>query len=131
MMSFASPSHSKELASIVTVESTQYPGVTFTIRRMTLRQRITLLRDLHALYREQEFSTSGSSHADKINAQISSLRIEEVFLRWGVVDLQGLVVDGKAVEIDEVSERAPEGLVSEILAQIRECVNLTVDEVKN
>lgn len=131
MTNSASPSHSPELLSSCSYQSVSHPGVTFTIRQMTLRQRINLLKELHDLYRELEFSNAGTSKTDRLNTQLNGLRIDEVFLRWGVLAIDGLIVDGKAVAASEISEAAPEDLVGEILSRIRECIALNSGEEKN
>ncbi|MEP7361799.1 MAG: hypothetical protein ABI972_00970 [Acidobacteriota bacterium] len=120
-----------ELQSGSTFESVQVAGVSFTIRRMTLRQRISLLQELHTLYLEREFSGAGSSQADRLHSQLTSLRIDDVFLRWAVTNVTGLQIDGRAVSAGELAEFAPESLVCEILERIREAVSLSQDEEKN
>lgn len=131
MTNSVSRSRNAEVASSCHYESITYPGVSFTIRQMTLRHRIKLLKEVHDLYREAEFSTAGSSKADRLNAQLSSLRVDEVFLRWGVIAVEGLVVDGRPIAADEVGELAPECLASEMLSRVRECMSLSSDEEKN
>lgn len=131
MTSSASHLRSMDFQSSKSFESLVCDGVKFTVRRMTLRQRISLLNELHTLYREREFNSAGGSKADEIKAQISNLLIDEVFLRWGVVAIDGLYVDGKPLCVDELAEKAPERLVSEILGRLRECITLTPDEEKN
>jgi hypothetical protein len=98
---------------------------------MTLRQRINLVQELHTLYREHEFSSAGTSSADRLLAQLSSLRIDEVFLRWGVMAIDGLQVDGKPVGAAELAEHGPERLTAEVLGRIRETIALSPDEEKN
>ncbi len=131
MTNSASPSPSIDLASSNEYQSIVYPGVTFTIRQMTLGHRIKLLRELHGLYREIEFGNAGDSKSERLNAQLSSLRVDEVFLRCWVLAVEGLVIDGKPVAAEGVSEFAPERLVAEMLSRIRECIALTLDEEKN
>jgi len=131
MMNSALPLPSTELEGAASFDSAEYHGVTFTIRRMTLRQRIYLLTDLHALYREHDFSKAGTSQADRINAHLSSLRIDEIFLRWGVLAIEGLSVDGKRLCVEDLAEYAPEGLVREILFRIRESIALDPGDEKN
>lgn len=131
MTNLASRLPSGELESCSRFESVQVPGVSFAIRRMTLRQRINLLQELHSLYREHEFSSAGTSKADRLHSQLSSLRIDEVFLRWGVTAVDGLEVDGKIISASDLIDHAPESLVHEILCCIREAVALSQDEEKN
>lgn len=131
MTNSASPSANIELASSCQYQSVTYPGVTFTIRQMTLGHRIKLLRDLHGLYREVEFSNAGDSKSERLHAQLSSLRVDEVFLRWGVLAVEGMIVDGRPIAVEGLSEFAPLRLVTEILSRIRECIALNLDEEKN
>jgi hypothetical protein len=98
---------------------------------MTLRQRIKLIGELSQLYRAHDFHTAGSSPLDQLNAQLNALRIDEVVLKWGVIAVHGLVIDGHTVGPDELSERAPEELTAEILSRIRECISISVDQEKN
>jgi len=130
-MSCTSHSPERDIASYASFESEAYPGVEFRVRKMTLRQRIALLSELRELYQEAEFGKAGSSGSDQIRAQVSGLRIEERFLKWGVVQVQGLVVDGREVAVDELAEWAPEPLASEMLRRIAQCIGLTPGEEKN
>ena len=130
-MNSASHLRSHDAGSCLTFESVVEPGVSFRIRRMTLRHRINLIQELHTLYREHEFGSAGTSTEDRLRAQLSSLRIDEVFLRWGVVDVAGLQVDGKPIGASDLVDYAPEKLAAEILGRIRETIALSPDEEKN
>ena len=57
--------------------------------------------------------------------------MDEVYLRWGLLRLEGLAIDGQAASIDELLERGPEELCREIVDRIKLECGLTDDEAKN
>lgn len=131
MMNSPLLSPSGQLSNCHTYDSSRYPGVSFSIRRMTLRQRIALIGELSQLYRERDFHAAGHSQLDRLNAQLNALRIDEVFLKWGVLAVRGLVIDDHTISPEDLCERAPEDLTAEILGRIRECISITADQEKN
>ena len=117
--------------SRTTIESPAMEGVRYTIARMTFGRRIELMRRVRQLSARIEFEKAGSHVADQIQASILGAEIDELYLRWGLVRIEGLVLDGEDASIDTLIETGPEMLCREIVSAIkRECA-LGEDERKN
>ena len=115
----------------VRYESSVAAGVWFRVRRMTLRQRIQLLEDLYPLYTEAEFLKGGATEAERLMAQVKTLKLQEILLRWGVESVGGLVVNGRELTARELSENAPEELAAEMVQRVQEAAGLTEKQEKN
>lgn len=119
------------METTVRYESSVAAGVWFRVRRMTLRQRIQLLEDLYPLYTEAEFLKSGATEAERLMAQVKTLKLQEILLRWGVESVGGLVVNGRELAARELSENAPEELAAEMVQRVQEAAGLTEKQEKN
>ena len=77
-------------------ESVSRPGVTFTIRRMSFGRRLELAEKIRALGAELEYRDAGDELRDKIEATLIASRIDRVYLSWGLVEVRGLMIDGRS-----------------------------------
>lgn len=119
------------IESTVRHESAVVAGVWFRVKRMTLRQRIKLLEEIYPLYNDAEFLKAGETAIERLAAQVKTLKLQEILLRWGIESIGGLVVDGREVAAHEVSEEAPAELAAEILQRVQEAAGLTKEQEKN
>jgi hypothetical protein len=99
--------------SAIQCDSASFPGASFTIRR------------------EQEFHEAGESAKDQVAAAELSARIDQVYLRWGLLAISGLEIDGELPTADTLFSRGPEGLLREIVDRIKGECGLSDDERKN
>ncbi len=107
------------------------PGVTFTIRRMSLGRRIALAEAIRDLAQEMEFQQAGQSVKDQVQAAVLSGRIDLIYLRWGLSSISGLLVDSQPATADQLFASGPEDLLREIVDRIKRECGLTDDERKN
>ena len=98
---------------------------------MTLGGRIELLERIYPLLKEAESMAAGTSQSDQVRNQLSTLKVQEALLAWGVVELDGLCVDGVEIPAREVGRSAPEKLAQEMLTVIQRQIALTEAERKN
>jgi len=118
-------------SSEVTIPSQTIPGVKFSIRRMSFGRRIELTRTIRELTGRMEFLEAGEDLKDKIEAAFVANEVDAVYLRWGLLRVEGLEIDGNTATPELAIAAGPEALVREILSAVkRECA-LTEDEVKN
>lgn len=117
--------------STVAVHSAMFEGVTFTIARMTFGRRIELMRRVRGMSAKLEFEKAGSQAGDQIQASILSGEIDELYLRWGLVSIAGLMLDGQPADVDSLIASGPEDLSREILKAIKRECSLTEEERKN
>ena len=107
------------------------PGVTYTIRCMSFRRRLELLKSVREAARELEFHAAGETAADRAQAAVQSARIEELYLQWGLHSVSGLCIDGEEATPDTLMGCGPEPLCREIAAEIRRECALSDEERKN
>jgi hypothetical protein len=117
--------------STITVESSAVEGVRFTIARMTFGRRIELMRRVRQLSARMEFERAGSHVADQIQASLLGAEIDELYLRWGLVAIDGLELDGDPATSETLVSHGPERLCQEIIAAIKRECSLTDEERKN
>lgn len=124
--------HSREFdyASSVWRESKVCTGVRFSLRRMSLGQRIELTRRVHELTLRNEF-LRGGGQADQIEARLGELLARRIYLEWGLAEIQGLVINGMTATTELLIEKGPEALADEIVASILSELQLTEEERKN
>ena len=114
-----------------TIQSEKCPGVAFTITRMTFGRRVELMRRVRQLSAQLEFARAGEDIADRVEASLAAAAIDEAYVRWGLLSVEGLEVDGQVPSVDTLIHAGPEPLCREIVAAIkRECA-LTEEERKN
>jgi hypothetical protein len=126
--------HSGEIVhyeSTVRRDSAQYPGVGYSIHRMSFGRRSELLRHIREIGRKAEFLEASRDFKDKIEASLVGSEIDALYLRWGLREVSGLEIDGEPATHESLLERGPENLVREILASIKAECGLNRDEVKN
>lgn len=107
------------------------PGVTFRLRRVSFRGRLELLRAVRAISGRQEFAAAGDSLADRLDAAVLEQELNEIYLRWGLLGVVGLTLDGEPASVEGLIERGPETLCQEILALIKSECGISEDESKN
>ena len=120
-----------EYQSTRRVTSSSWGGVQFEIRRMSLRGRSELARELMQLTPRLEFAAAGASPMDQLEATKLIAEVSGIYLRWGLVRVEGLNIDGDAVTAESLMERGPEELCEEITNEIRRECGLSQDERKN
>jgi hypothetical protein len=138
MMKFLSrsdePARSKapvEYDSTVTLSSRTIEGVEFTIIRLSFARRMELARRVLELSRQMEFQLAGGGIDETIEANILSCEIDRLYLRWGLVAIGGLTIDGMDATADLLAEQGPENLADEIVAAVKAQCGLTENERKN
>ena len=117
--------------STVRKDSAQYPGVSYSIHRMSFGRRSELLRHIREIGWKAEYLEAGQGFKDKVEASLTGSEIDAVYLRWGLREVSGLLIDGEAATHESLLERGPESLVREILTAIRAECGLNQEETKN
>ena len=125
----SSMSHSVE--STLAVESAACPGVVLTINRMSFGRRLELTRQVRELGRKLEFLEASTEFGEKAEAAILSSEIDCLYLRWGLVEIAGLSLDGVPATSETLIASGPEPLSLEILNAIKNECGLNEAERKN
>ncbi len=119
-----------DYSSLLRLESDLFPGVEFSLRRISLAQRIELASRVRELTLRNEFLRAGSMN-DQVEAGIADLLVRKLYLEWAVAELKGLKIDGKPGSLNLLIDHGPELLTGEIFDAIREHLELSETERKN
>ena len=113
------------------VESKGAAGVRFRVARISFGRRMELMREVRELARHKEFLENGHSAEEQMDAALLQGEIDRLFVKWGLLGIEGLSLDGAPATPESLSEAGPEGLFREALEAVRAEVGLTQDERKN
>jgi hypothetical protein len=117
--------------SVVWFESQEVKGVRFAIAKMSFGRRLELARRIREIGRKAEFLDASADAREKLEGAVLGIEIDRAYLEWGLVDVQGLVIDGEVADAQALIERGPVGLAAEALAKIKAECGLSEDERKN
>jgi hypothetical protein len=117
--------------STLSIRSNAAPGVTFVIHRISFGRRMELSRRVRELSRRAEYLEAGAEVQEKIEAGILAQEIDAMYLRWGLVSVQGMTIDGEPAECERLIEKGPEALVGEIVRAVKSQCGLSEAEIKN
>lgn len=120
-----------DYSSIITFDSATQPGVSFTIAKVSLARRLELTRTIRSLLRELEYEAAGKSVTARLSAAEMALAIERAYIAWGLIRVDGLLIDGVEATPKSIVEFAPEPLCREIATAIRKQCYLSDAERKN
>lgn len=114
-----------------TIESQTAPGATFTIARMSLGRRIDLTRRLWELARKVECLEASDDPREKLEAALLASEIDRLYVGWGLVRVEGLILDGQPATPEALIGSGPEDACREVLAAVKAECGLTDEERKN
>jgi hypothetical protein len=117
--------------SVVRLESKSMPGVMFEVNRISFGRRMELARRVREISQRVEFLEAGNEVREKIEANILNQEVETTYLRWGLVRIEGLTIDGEPATSDRLIEKGPEELAREIVKTIKDQCGLSEPERKN
>ena len=117
--------------SAETVESRIAEGVRFRVAKMSFGRRAELMRRVRELARKIEFLEAGKEPAERMDAALMRAEIERLYVRWGLIGVSGLELDGAEATPESLAETGPEELFREALMLVRAQTGLTAEERKN
>jgi hypothetical protein len=117
--------------SELTIDSKALEGVSFTISRMSFGRRIELVKRVRALIQRLEFFQAGTDAIEKIEATLLAAEIDQLYLDWGLIRVNGLDLDGEPATKDAILAAGPEDFSNEILTALKAECGLTPEERKN
>jgi hypothetical protein len=117
--------------SVVWIESKAVLGVRFAIHRISFGRRMELSRRVRELSRKAEFLEASTALHEKIEANILALEIDAMYMHWGLVCIEGLIIDGQAADAAQLLEKGPEALAREVVSAIKGQCGLSEEERKN
>jgi hypothetical protein len=90
-----------------------------------------LMRQVREVARKAEYLEAGQTIDEKMEAALLQGQIDRVYLTWGLKEIVGLELDGKAATPESLIESGPEELCREALEAVRAVTRLSADERKN
>jgi hypothetical protein len=117
--------------SVVWFEAESATGVRFGVARISFGRRIELARRIREIGRKIEFLQAGTDGREKLEAALLGAEIDQAYVEWGLVGIEGLRIDGESATPAMLVERGPVKLAAEILARIKAECALSEDERKN
>jgi len=117
--------------SVVSIESKAVPGVRFVIHRISFGRRMELSRRVRELSRRAEFLEVGPEMHERIEASILAQEIDAMYIHWGLLSIEGLIIDGEPATAARLLEKGPENLAREIVSAVKEQCGLSEPERKN
>jgi len=117
--------------STLSIQSKAMPAVTFVINRISFGRRMELARRVREISQRAEYLTAGSQLQEKIEASLLRQEIEATYLRWALIRIDGLTIDGEPASTERLIEQGPEALTNEIVNAIKAQCGLSEDERKN
>ncbi len=111
--------------------SASVPGVHFTIRKMSFGRRTELLQKIRELTKKAAFLDAGQSLDERAEATLLGREADRAYLEWGLVQVEGIEVDGAPATPESVIAGGPEALCEEVLQAIQGECGLNADERKN
>lgn len=89
------------------------------------------MRQVRELARNLEFLRAGESDSEQMDAHLLNAEIERAYITWGLISVDGLLIDGEAATPASLLERGPEDLVYEAIGAVRAECSLKDEETKN
>jgi len=117
--------------SVAVVESKIAAGVSYTVAKVSFERRLELMRRIRELARRLEFLEAGESHGEKMDAALLRAEIDRTYVLWGLREVSGLEVDGKAATPEALAGAGPEELFREALTAVLAQTGLSDAERKN
>lgn len=117
--------------STVAIQSTSFPGVTFSVNRISFGRRMELCRRIREIGQKLEFLDAGENFREKVEANLLSHEIDQIYLEWGLVGIEGLTIDGHVATAELVIAKGPEALTREIVDAVKAQCGLTDEQRKN
>ena len=131
-MNFSSHSDNPvHYASTVRIQSDVMPGVSYTVYRMSFARRMELLRMIRDVGAKLNYLEASHDFVEKVEANLLSQSIDELYLKWGLVAVHSLSIDGEPASSGSLLANGPDELAREIVEAIKAQCGLSEEERKN
>ena len=117
--------------SALVIDSKSLAGVRFAIYRVSFGRRMELSRKVREITRKAVFLEASTELHEKIEANILAQEIDAMYLEWGLIRIDGLMIDGEAATASQLLAQGPDALAREIVETIKEQCGLLETERKN
>jgi hypothetical protein len=90
-----------------------------------------LVRQIRETGEKLAFYMAGDSVVDAAQAGEIRARMDALYIRWALDEIEGMTIDGEPVSVDNLLERGPDRLAREIVETIKDELFLDEEERKN
>ena len=105
--------------------------VRYAVARMSFGRRLELVRSIREIGRKAEFLAAGSDAREKLEGAVLAGDVDQAYLQWGLVAVEGLTIDGATATPELLIEKGPVALTLEVLSKVKAECGLSEDERKN
>ena len=120
-----------EYSSSEWVKAACVPGVHYKVARVSLARRAEITRRVRCLLSKLEYQQAGAALEDRLAAAEVACQVDRIYVEWGLLEVEGLQIDGRACNVELLVEAGPEPLCREIARRIRQECSLNAEERKN
>jgi len=92
---------------------------------------LELVRRIREIGRTAEFLTAGAEVKDKLEGAVLAGDMDQAYLEWGLIAVEGLIIDGETATPEMLIEKGPVELTLEALSKVKAECGLSEDERKN
>jgi hypothetical protein len=117
--------------SVLWFDAESAAGVRYGIARLTFGRRLDLARRIREIGRKAEFLAAGTDAREKLEAAVVGAEVDRAYLEWGLLAVEGLMIDGEPATPQAVVDKGPLELATEILGRVKSECGLSESERKN
>jgi hypothetical protein len=115
--------------STVRTASKVLPDVSFVVERMSFGRRIELMKAIREASVKLEFHAA-AKEIDQMKVGLLAAEVDRIYVRWGLREIDGLLIDGERATPETLSGAGPEDLFLEVLAAVKQVCGLNEAEKK-
>lgn len=112
-------------------DSERVPGVRFKTVKMTLARRRDLTSRVRTMLNKSRYHAVSGDAEEQMDAALLAVDTDRILLDWGLLEVEGLTIDGEPASVRRLIESGPEELCREAAEHIRRDCQLTEQERKN
>jgi len=120
---------SASYSSTVRVESILFAGVAFVVDRMSFGRRLELMKAIREVSAKLEFHAAARD-GDKMKIGLLAAEVDQIYVRWGLREIEGFLIDGDRATPETLLTHGPEDLFMEALAAVKLLCGLSEAEKK-
>lgn len=125
------PKVSGNYESVIWCDAEALAGVRYAIARVSFGRRIELAKRVREIARKAEYLEAGTDIRERLEAALIGAEVDRVYLETGLLEIEGLTIDGAIADPMAFIERGPIELVTEVLRRVKAEIGLSEPERKN
>jgi hypothetical protein len=123
--------HELSYQSVIWKDAESYAGVRYAIAKISFGRRIELAKRIRQIVQKAQFLEAGTDVREKLEAAVLGAEADRIYLEVGLVEIDGLSIDGRPATPLMLIDQGPVPLATEILTAIKAECSLSENERKN